>query len=71
MHLGLLAAAAHAAATNSRFSIFYNPRASPSEFVIPLAKLLRRCTTLEYLLACASACCLRLKNQVLGVIWAQ
>ncbi|KAG8634711.1 auxin response factor 6 [Manihot esculenta] len=38
MHLGLLAAAAHAAATNSRFTIFYNPRASPSEFVIPLAK---------------------------------
>ncbi|XP_057996880.1 auxin response factor 6 isoform X2 [Hevea brasiliensis] len=25
MHLGLLAAAAHAAATNSRFTIFYNP----------------------------------------------
>ncbi|CAA3010497.1 auxin response factor 6-like isoform X2 [Olea europaea subsp. europaea] len=38
MHIGLLAAAAHAAATNSRFCIFYNPRASPSEFVIPLAK---------------------------------
>lgn len=26
MHLGLLAAAAHAASTNSRFNIFYNPR---------------------------------------------
>ncbi|ERN09556.1 hypothetical protein AMTRI_Chr09g32960 [Amborella trichopoda] len=38
MHIGLLAAAAHAAATNSRFTIFYNPRASPSEFVIPFAK---------------------------------
>ncbi|CAA0808430.1 Auxin response factor 6 [Striga hermonthica] len=38
MHIGLLAAAAHAAATSSRFTIFYNPRASPSEFVIPLAK---------------------------------
>eukprot|EP01018_Ginkgo_biloba_P026392 Gb_32864 [translate_table: standard] len=38
MHIGVLAAAAHAAATNSRFTIFYNPRASPSEFVIPLAK---------------------------------
>ncbi|XP_031504906.1 auxin response factor 6 isoform X2 [Nymphaea colorata] len=38
MHIGLLAAAAHAAATNSRFTVFYNPRASPSEFVIPLAK---------------------------------
>ncbi|CAD5171024.1 unnamed protein product [Musa acuminata subsp. malaccensis] len=38
MHIGLFAAAAHAAATNSRFTIFYNPRASPSEFVIPLSK---------------------------------
>ncbi|XP_022845021.1 auxin response factor 8-like isoform X2 [Olea europaea var. sylvestris] len=35
MHIGLLAAAAHAAATNSCFTVFYNPRASPSEFVIP------------------------------------
>ncbi|XP_027339763.1 auxin response factor 6-like isoform X5 [Abrus precatorius] len=41
MHLGLLAAAAHAAATNSRFTIFYNPRASPSEFVISLAKYVK------------------------------
>ncbi|XP_054802384.1 auxin response factor 6-like [Prosopis cineraria] len=41
MHLGLLAAAAHAAATNSRFTIFYNPRASPSEFVIPLVKYVK------------------------------
>ncbi|KAM5587581.1 hypothetical protein ABKV19_006160 [Rosa sericea] len=41
MHLGLLAAAAHAASTNSRFTIFYNPRASPSEFVIPLAKYIK------------------------------
>ncbi|GAB2291562.1 Auxin response factor 19 [Dionaea muscipula] len=38
MHIGILAAAAHAAANNSPFSIFYNPRASPTEFVIPLAK---------------------------------
>ena len=28
MHIGLLAAAAHAAATNSRFTIFYNPRST-------------------------------------------
>ncbi|GAA0162550.1 hypothetical protein LIER_18618 [Lithospermum erythrorhizon] len=41
MHIGLLAAAAHAASTNSRFTIFYNPRASPSEFVIPLAKYVK------------------------------
>ncbi len=26
MHIGVLAAANHAAATNSRFTIFYNPR---------------------------------------------
>ncbi|KAA8534748.1 hypothetical protein F0562_029810 [Nyssa sinensis] len=38
MHIGIFAAAAHAAANNSPFTIFYNPRASPSEFVIPLAK---------------------------------
>ncbi|KAH6799339.1 auxin response factor 8 [Perilla frutescens var. frutescens] len=38
MHIGLLAAAAHAAATNSCFTVFFNPRASPSEFVIPLSK---------------------------------
>ncbi|XP_057868881.2 auxin response factor 6 isoform X1 [Cryptomeria japonica] len=43
MHIGVLAAAAHAASTNCRFTIFYNPRlfscrASPSEFVIPLSK---------------------------------
>ncbi|KAJ0963201.1 hypothetical protein J5N97_028323 [Dioscorea zingiberensis] len=41
MHIGLLAAAAHAAATNSRFTIFYNPRASPCEFVVPLAKYVK------------------------------
>ncbi|KAJ9165995.1 hypothetical protein P3X46_020801 [Hevea brasiliensis] len=38
MHIGVLAAAAHAAANRSPFTIFYNPRACPSEFVIPLAK---------------------------------
>ncbi|KAK9078938.1 hypothetical protein SSX86_002997 [Deinandra increscens subsp. villosa] len=38
MHIGVLAAAAHAAANNSPFTVFYNPRASLSEFVIPLAK---------------------------------
>ncbi|XP_071693051.1 auxin response factor 8-like isoform X3 [Rutidosis leptorrhynchoides] len=41
MHIGLLAAAAHASATNSCFTIFYNPRASPSEFVIPLSKYIK------------------------------
>ncbi|XP_020960470.1 auxin response factor 19-like [Arachis ipaensis] len=38
MHIGILAAAAHAFANNSPFTVFYNPRDSPSEFVIPLAK---------------------------------
>ncbi|KAJ6824039.1 auxin response factor 16 isoform X1 [Iris pallida] len=38
MHIGILAAAAHAVANNSRFTIFYNPRTSPTEFVVPLAK---------------------------------
>uniref|UniRef100_A0A803MF68 Auxin response factor n=1 Tax=Chenopodium quinoa TaxID=63459 RepID=A0A803MF68_CHEQI len=38
MHIGILAAAAHAATNNSPFTIFYNPRASPAEFVVPLAK---------------------------------
>ncbi|XP_043712853.1 auxin response factor 19-like isoform X2 [Telopea speciosissima] len=38
MHIGILAAAAHAAANHSPFTVFYNPRASPSEFVVPLAK---------------------------------
>ncbi|CAI0627041.1 unnamed protein product [Linum tenue] len=41
MHIGLLAAAAHAAATNSCFTVFYNPRASPCEFVIPLSKYVK------------------------------
>ncbi|KAL3505379.1 hypothetical protein ACH5RR_035220 [Cinchona calisaya] len=38
MHIGVLAAAAHAAANRSPFTIFYNPRACPAEFVIPLAR---------------------------------
>ncbi|KAG8069833.1 hypothetical protein GUJ93_ZPchr0006g45619 [Zizania palustris] len=37
----VLLSAAHAASTNSRFTIFYNPRASPSEFVIPVAKYVK------------------------------
>ncbi|KAK9062760.1 hypothetical protein SSX86_019950 [Deinandra increscens subsp. villosa] len=38
MHIGVLAAAAHAASNRTPFTIFYNPRACPSEFVIPLAR---------------------------------
>ncbi|KAL8144124.1 hypothetical protein V2J09_017156 [Rumex salicifolius] len=36
MHIGVLAAAAHAAASRSPFTVFYNPRACPSDFVIPV-----------------------------------
>ncbi|URD73862.1 auxin response factor [Musa troglodytarum] len=38
MHIGVLAAAAHAAANRSPFTVYYNPRACPSEFIIPLTK---------------------------------
>uniref|UniRef100_A0A7N0V6I5 Auxin response factor n=2 Tax=Kalanchoe fedtschenkoi TaxID=63787 RepID=A0A7N0V6I5_KALFE len=38
MHIGVLAAAAYAAANRSPFTIFYNPRQCPSDFVIPMAK---------------------------------
>ncbi|XP_062093745.1 auxin response factor 19-like [Humulus lupulus] len=48
MHIGILAAATHAAANNSPFTVFYNPSASPSEFVIPLAKYYKTVWTKEY-----------------------
>ncbi|GAB2293876.1 hypothetical protein Dimus_028087 [Dionaea muscipula] len=38
MHIGVLAAAAHAVGNRSPFKVFYNPRACPSEFVIPVGK---------------------------------
>ncbi|KAF3556014.1 hypothetical protein F2Q69_00015984, partial [Brassica cretica] len=41
MHIGLLAAAAHASATNSCFTVFFHPRASQSEFVIQLSKYIK------------------------------
>lgn len=41
MHLGVLAAAAHAVATKSMFHIFYNPRMSPAQFVIPYHKYVK------------------------------
>ncbi|XP_056846811.1 auxin response factor 8 isoform X2 [Raphanus sativus] len=41
MHIGLLAAAAHAAATNSCFTVFYHPRSTSSEFVLPLPKYIK------------------------------
>ncbi|XP_024401004.1 auxin response factor 6 [Physcomitrium patens] len=47
MHIGVLAAANHAAATSSRFTIFYNPRQSPSEFVIPVAKYQKAICSLQ------------------------
>jgi auxin response factor len=41
LHLGVLAAASHAAKEMIRFSVIYNPRTSPSEFVIPYHKFLK------------------------------
>jgi hypothetical protein len=41
MHIGLLAAADHVTATNSQFTIFYNPRASPYKFFISLEKYVK------------------------------
>ncbi|SPT20263.1 unnamed protein product [Triticum aestivum] len=38
MHIGVLAAAAHAASSGSSFTIYYNPRTSPSPFVVPVAR---------------------------------
>ncbi|CAM6126483.1 unnamed protein product [Calypogeia fissa] len=38
MAIGVLEAAAHAASENSRFSLIYNPRSCPSQFVIPYSK---------------------------------
>ncbi|KAI5067566.1 hypothetical protein GOP47_0018094 [Adiantum capillus-veneris] len=34
MHMGVLAAAAHALSTKSMFNVYFNPRTSPAEFVI-------------------------------------
>ncbi|KAK6142231.1 hypothetical protein DH2020_022579 [Rehmannia glutinosa] len=64
MHIGLLAAAAHAAATNSRFTIFYNPRASPTEFVIPLAKYAKAAYHTRVSVGMRFGCCLKQRNQV-------
>nr|ABR18397.1 unknown [Picea sitchensis] len=41
IHSGVLAAVAHAVATKSMFHIFYNPRTSPTEFVIPYHKYVK------------------------------
>lgn len=41
LHLGVLAAANHAAANFLRFSVIFNPRTSPSEFVIPYHKYVK------------------------------
>lgn len=43
MHLSVLAAAANAVATKSMFHIFYNPRTSPAEFIIPYHKYIKSC----------------------------
>lgn len=41
LHLGVLAAATHAASNSLRFSVIFNPRTSPAEFVIPYHKFLK------------------------------
>lgn len=35
MHLGVIATASHAVSTRTMFSVYYKPRTSPSEFIIP------------------------------------
>lgn len=40
MHLGVLATASHAISTGTRFSVFYKPRTSRSEFIVSLNKYL-------------------------------
>ncbi|KAL3843635.1 hypothetical protein ACJIZ3_001038 [Penstemon smallii] len=40
MHLGVLATASHALSTRTRFSVFYKPRTSRSEFIVSLNKYL-------------------------------
>lgn len=40
MHLGVLATASHAILTGTRFSVFYKPRTSQSEFIVSVNKYL-------------------------------
>lgn len=38
MHLGVIATASHAVSTRTIFTVYYKPRTSPSEFIIPYDK---------------------------------
>ncbi|KAJ6705185.1 AUXIN RESPONSE FACTOR 4-RELATED [Salix purpurea] len=38
MHIGILATAWHAVSTGSMFTVYYKPRTSPAEFIIPIDK---------------------------------
>nr|CBA11996.1 putative auxin response factor 2 [Cabomba aquatica] len=38
MHLGVLATASHAIQTGTMFTVYYKPRTSPSEFIVPFAQ---------------------------------
>ncbi|KAK4785939.1 hypothetical protein SAY86_002628 [Trapa natans] len=40
MHIGVLATAWHAISTGTMFTVYYKPRTSPAEFIIPLDKYL-------------------------------
>ncbi|KAL5701460.1 hypothetical protein ACHQM5_026791 [Ranunculus cassubicifolius] len=41
MQLGVLASASHAISTGSMFSVYYRPRTSPSEFIVPYTQYIR------------------------------
>ncbi|KAL6518158.1 ADP-ribosylation factor [Orobanche minor] len=62
MHIGILAAAAHASANRTLFIIFYNPRACPSEFVITLARYRKQFMVHSFLLTRGLGSCLKPKN---------
>ncbi|XP_057865380.2 auxin response factor 2A isoform X2 [Cryptomeria japonica] len=38
MHVGVIATASHAVLTHTMFTVYYKPRVSPSEFIVPHAK---------------------------------
>eukprot|EP00249_Psilotum_nudum_P023567 c28925_g1_i2 orf=583-3054(+) len=41
MLMGIMATASHAIATRTMFSVFYKPRISPSEFIVPFTKYMK------------------------------
>ncbi|PIA61681.1 hypothetical protein AQUCO_00300899v1 [Aquilegia coerulea] len=45
MQLGVLASASHAISTGSMFSVYYRPRTSPSEFIVPYSQYVKSTQT--------------------------